>query len=382
MDNSIDSHYGRVIFLTGAPQIGRIEQENTANLVETYLPAFLRFLDRHDQSRDEGVRKEMTISAPTRPMVAKWRSITVIDNLLPLVDKQFRYRSSARPSKVVPVCLSSDESIGLNEIRLVESPSGDSHENSILSHANLQHSQGIACEDDNDLAIDTLCPSNTTAISNFTCSDSEQSVNEDSIVGKLRNEHLCPTALSDLPTAHDVNRLIPQTVTVSLLVVALKVNFRRQVQARRSSQQFDLVEILVGDDTRGAFNISIWLMPLAAPSLALPSTLKIHSTGEALRSILDLVRVGDVLLLRNIALTTWKGLLYGQNLRRRVGNVETKINIIERKQTESCAWSSHLAKRIVDVQKWATFHVGNMRSLDDDAIEKSQTYAHLPPDTQ
>ena len=382
MESIFVSHHERVIFLTGIPQLEESKLESVADSNEQFLPAFVRFLNKCDQSGDDDTRYARTTSATPRPMIANWRSIGAVYNVSPRNGNQLPYHYSAYPSETMRDRPSSDLSSLVDDNVQANTSSGNFHQHSFMWHENLNCSKVINSEGDTDFAADITSPPNTTTNSKVASTDSEYSSNEDSFLDRLELNRLRPTALSDLPTADYVNNIMPQTVTVSLLVVVLQLDARRQIEARRSGRRYDLVELLVGDDTRSVFNINIWLKPFAEPSVGLRTPLTGRGTEESFRSVLNSLKVGNMLLLKNIALATWKGNLYGQNLRKRVGSIETEIEVIERRHAGSYAPTSYLEERIRDVQTWATSHVQIMYSPNGDQTERPRPCTFLPPDTQ
>lgn len=104
--------------------------------------------------------------------------------------------------------------------------------------------------------------------------------------------------LEDVPTAEQVVRLRPQTVTVNLIVAVVSVAAPRTVTTRWGTQ-LSLVELLVGDETKAGFGVTCWL-----------------SRDAVLESQLATLHRRDTVLLRNVALGVFRGKVYGQSLRK------------------------------------------------------------------
>ena len=108
--------------------------------------------------------------------------------------------------------------------------------------------------------------------------------------------------LKDIPNAAHLNSIQPQTMTVNLIVGIISLLPPRAIKTRRGAD-VELVEVLVGDETKSGFGVNFWL-----------------SAGQGLegdmRSVLAGLRVQDVVLMRNVALSSFKGKVYGQSLRR------------------------------------------------------------------
>lgn len=115
--------------------------------------------------------------------------------------------------------------------------------------------------------------------------------------------------LKDLPNAAYLYSIIPQTMTVDLVVGIISISQPRTVKTRRGGREVELVEILVGDDSRAGFGINMWLSPAEEKSNAGPR-------NDHLRNQTLQLRPRDVVLARQIALCSFRGKVYGQSLRR------------------------------------------------------------------
>ncbi|KAJ8611540.1 hypothetical protein MRB53_037947 [Persea americana] len=146
------------------------------------------------------------------------------------------------------------------------------------------------------------------------------------------------THLTAIPTAAALQRLAPQTSTIDIVVGIISIESARAitVRARHSmpEKEVSLVEILVGDDTRAGFKISVWGASADCDSSATSPAVEFRSrhdkecvleypaselTGppRTLQAMLSTLRVADVVLLRNVALTSFRGVVHGQTLARR-----------------------------------------------------------------
>ncbi|RMZ01380.1 hypothetical protein D0864_03482 [Hortaea werneckii] len=162
--------------------------------------------------------------------------------------------------------------------------------------------------------------------------------------------------LRSIPSATHIDSIFPGTMTLNLLCAVISVSPLRTVQLRcrqragitRNPQhpntdsagnyaaanpdERELLEILLGDETRAGFSATFWFLPESdsARRLVVP-----HVTGRRgsasgaggpnvrvanedsrhrRRNLLSL-RTGDVVLIRNLALSVFKGGVYGQSLR-------------------------------------------------------------------
>lgn len=132
-------------------------------------------------------------------------------------------------------------------------------------------------------------------------------------------ERLSAVPISSLPTASQILQMRPQTLTVNLVAALVAKQPTRSVTVHRTGAQVDLLEAFFSDDTRSGFAVSFWL---AAPDAAAKQETR---AGEDLRATLAVLRPGDVLLLRNIALTQYRGATYGQSLGRRYWRTAIRV---------------------------------------------------------
>ncbi|KAL1997597.1 hypothetical protein VTN02DRAFT_1379 [Thermoascus thermophilus] len=65
--------------------------------------------------------------------------------------------------------------------------------------------------------------------------------------------------LQDLPSAGYLRSIVPQTMTVNLIVGIIAVYPPRRVTTRRWKREMDVVELVVGDETRTGFGLTFWL---------------------------------------------------------------------------------------------------------------------------
>lgn len=128
------------------------------------------------------------------------------------------------------------------------------------------------------------------------------------------------TDLKDLPTVPYLQSINPQTMTVNLIVGIISVGEPRQIRSRRGGHALELIELLVGDETDAGFAINIWLP--SVPSVPAPAP----APPSLLRKAVRALRPRDILLVRNLALASFRGVVYGQSLRRDV----TKLDLLYR----------------------------------------------------
>lgn len=182
--------------------------------------------------------------------------------------------------------------------------------------------------------------------------------------------------LKDLPTARYIQSIAPQTMTVNMIVGVLAVHPPRRIVTRQWKTELDLIELVVGDETRAGFGVNFWLKPEKP-------TAKNNEPDRLGRSLASL-RPRDIVLLRTVGLSTFQDRVYGQSLRRGMTTAEL------------------LHRQPVDVTDAVGFYQGRMQEIssqDDPPALKARRVRNwmlrfvtdsvgmshpcgLPPDTQ
>ena len=162
-------------------------------------------------------------------------------------------------------------------------------------------------------------------------------------------------------------------------------------------KEVDLVEMVVGDDTKSNFTISVWLPKEMRVNWKDGSNPNPEGSRSVLRRTLRFVRPRDVVLLQNVALSSFRGKVHGQSLK---GDV-TKMDLLFRKKVDdddlSGIYSASNLRTSKDVQvmkvkrvkEWMSEFVGERNGLDVPVMgrkgRRNKGYAgfgFLPDDTQ
>lgn len=139
------------------------------------------------------------------------------------------------------------------------------------------------------------------------------------------------TNLDQIPGANYLSSIHPQTKTVNLIVGILSIAPSRIVTTGAKygkPKQVELVELLVGDETKTGFSITMWLPREMRVNWKDGAQEKPEGARSILRRSLRAVRTRDVVLIQNVALSFFRGKVHGQSLR---GDV-TKIEPVFRKK--------------------------------------------------
>lgn len=196
------------------------------------------------------------------------------------------------------------------------------------------------------------------------------------------------TALGALPSVAHLRRIYPQTPTPNFMCVLTAPPEDREVFVKKGAYRMRLREIVVADDTRSDFKITFWQRP------------KVDDSPNSLSHVLQRVKPGDILLLRNIALNAFREDVYGQSLNPSIARVQTSIEILMSSggisSRQLAALPGPVVAAFMRVKKWASAHVASdvpglkkrknesQRSNRSDKRSLRSSNAHdrtLPPDT-
>lgn len=142
----------------------------------------------------------------------------------------------------------------------------------------------------------------------------------------------------------------------------------------------DIQDLLVGDETRAGFSVSFWLPPADSQQSRITK-----NESDDLRNSLQSLRPGDVVLVRNVALSVWRGAVYGQSLGRRWARNSTSVHGIE---DDAGAMERALPfggmGKLARVRDWRDDFVGRrpVRQRGNKGKGVTAGDGDLPPDTQ
>jgi hypothetical protein len=354
----------RVIVLTGAPAQNSLSWDEDATLAEPGGD------DR------EWTFEDAKTSEPSSAFSAQWRQVPMMrlqanDNRNTAVSGQPMFLRTPELTSPSRFKLASPLTSGPLASDLMPTTQGldDYYEKSFSFHEDHQNTQ--------------LSRLQSQASSSF-CSTWEAGGDDGSPLS-THTEHvprILPFELSlqlnninDIPSAEYLAKINPQTMTVNMVVAILKLPPPRQVAVGRRwgrEQQVQLVEMLVGDDTRTGFEITVWLPNGKSDD------------NNSLELSMKTVRAHDIVLLQNVALRAYRGRVHGQSLRRNV----TKMHLLyrglrPRSETKAVYFPNDLLEptendsvltKASRVKKWQLNFVGH-----DSAMHK---VGALPPESQ
>ena len=363
----------RVIFLTGSPLPSSLDWSDNA-LSAGILPSFAG-----DRRLLAGGR---SVSQTEHP---QWRSLPFETKHMPSGLTQATYPEPSSPmydQEDETLFVSATELSSISSSGSISNSSQDPSTEDVLSQY-YEHSFAIhegaepQTMEDNSFAN----ASEGSASTSFVGSPDPGHC----LQGQLVKSRLDASVINDLkqvPNAAHLRAILPQTKTVNLVVGIISIAQPRTIKTRRSQQIVELVEATVGDETRAGFAINFWLSPERAYHSNTSS-----STDDLRVQTLDL-RPRDIVLVRNVALGSFRGSVHGQSLRRGV----TTLDLLHRRTVDATDHRGAFKTRDVDnapetevnmnkirkVKDWVTNFVGG-RARSRQGMETSTP---LPLDTQ
>lgn len=191
--------------------------------------------------------------------------------------------------------------------------------------------------------------------------------------------------LDRLPNVAYLQSIQPQTITINVIVGIISISPSRVIKTRHGST-IDIVEVLVGDETKSGFSINFWVASLTAKA----------QEPRSLRETLVGLRPQDIILVRNMALSSYRGRVYGQSLRRDM----TKVDLLYRKRIDRADVGGYFSTKNLNaladvnsqsqagktrrVKDWVlNFVSSGLRSAEiADGTKLLTVQEMMPPDTQ
>lgn len=288
----------KVILLAGAPQ-GRNWREEDLTL-NKLLPIFSYFNDIVDGDPKALSSRPVEGAHLSTSPLPLWRSIALHDEHLPTGWTEGRLR--ARDQLAVDEDVEfRDRDIDLSYLTASETSFGPANEDNDITHF-LE--QSFALHEDGDQS--QLTPAAKTPL---TAALRQAAITQKHPTGPTFPALPNLTALSILPIAATLTRLEPQTVTVDLICGIISAPAARSIVIRRTGRLRELVELIVGDETKAGVIVTFWL-----PETRGPKGVSKTSEDSGLREQILALRPGHVVCMRNIALRSFRGVVQGQSL--------------------------------------------------------------------
>ncbi|KAF1998319.1 hypothetical protein P154DRAFT_262496 [Amniculicola lignicola CBS 123094] len=232
-------------------------------------------------------------------------------------------------------------------------------EHSLILHDSLLSSQiAIDMEVDHTVSSASLLTS-FNSFNSFSTEFSDDVESQGPSIVLQLPDNLAITSLDHLPTANHLRSILPQTPTPTFICVLTSAPERREVLVKKGNYKMHLFEITVADDTQSNFSVTFWFRPANSSA--------IQSAAQAnLRKAVEQVKVGDILLLRNIVLNTYRDGVYGQSLNGSIVRARTTIEVLMSR--DGLVQVHHIVpvaaeEKFVKVKKWAKTHVATEYAL-------------------
>lgn len=196
-----------------------------------------------------------------------------------------------------------------------------------------------------------------------------------------------------IPNADSLHKLQPQTMTVNIIAGIIGNPTARTVKVRRrGNYDMDIIELALGDDTKAGFPFSSWHAPLTS-----------QSAEDALRRTLQSLRPQDIVLIERLALSSFRGQVFGQTLARKpFTNTATSITVLHRAESRCLLvpdrpvlLAPDAAAKLQKVKDWVTSFIGPGNTSRNGVVVTTnhhrartanprldQGEEHLPPDSQ
>ncbi|KAL8958067.1 MAG: hypothetical protein Q9193_004803, partial [Seirophora villosa] len=160
-------------------------------------------------------------------------------------------------------------------------PSQQASSSEILTQY-YEHS--FAAHDTSQILATTSSPPSSSSSAASLPDESAADEDPDRLALLARFSATVTTDLCSMPTAAYLHSITPQTMTVNLLVGIIALPPARTITTRREKNRtVDLIEMIVGDDTRAGFGVNIWLPP--DPSLQQQQQQQQLHLGEQIRHL-------------------------------------------------------------------------------------------------
>lgn len=370
----------RVKLFTGAPEA------KSMNWSQEYLTVPLLPSFAAESVPEEALATSNAYAAP------RWRLLTFDNDIVPP-------RHIQSPIQPRPLTSSAQDSFDGNETSFLDTR----NVSFVTSDASDNNTPALAEGDDmltqfyeHSIAIHEAIPSSQipgAQSSNSTSFVTASSDLSESILDlpdhpSLINTKSLPTItplnpLASIPNAAYLRSIAPQTMTVNLIVGIISLPPARTIQPRRGGRELELIEMIVADETKAGFGINLWL----------PST---ASQTSNLRTMVGMLRPQDVIMARNVALSSFRNNVYGQSLRKDMTKLDLMYrNLVDKRDREGWYSARELAEaagadvqavKVRKVKEWVMQFVGgrtteahrHVRGADKSGVAG----VVLPDDTQ
>ncbi|KAK5113819.1 hypothetical protein LTR62_003203 [Meristemomyces frigidus] len=345
----------RCILLVGAPVSGDLVWDD-ANLSKEFERRVQRYVDGIVLSTT-GLLPDQSSTTSSPP---KWRGVSMRD---PKQDATMLQTNVAPATHFLSFEQKSEDAMSRERLRFLE------HSIAVLDDLQSSQIDGLG---ETTALISTFSFATSVANTSFSTSNEDTDYSSTS-PAKLENSRQVMvgdvTDLRRIPPADHITRIHPQTMTVNLLAAIISVSSPRTINLRKRNAEMDIIELVLGDETRAGFSISFWLTPVNSP----------YKQRDDLRDSLAGLRSGDVVSVQNVALSAFNKSVYGQSLSRRFARNNSCVIVLG--DDGLSVLPASLRAKGERVHRWADEFVGRSRTVWP-KLERKVKEGGLPPDTQ
>lgn len=292
----------KVILLMGAPTTQSLQWDED-QLLDTPIPPF-HSPDSHHQE---------TLPFPEEPV--KWRVLQEQP-----ASEQQNQDTQLGPNRVT-MFLTTEGLEGLSDTAGEDSVLSQFYDHSFAVHETSEVSVPVSFSESPSLQESGSWADSSTMTTSAISSSKQEGTGSSllSVQGKVSD-------LQEIPSAGYLRSIVPQTVTVNLVVGIIRTQPPRRVVTRRWKRELDIVEMVVADETRAGFGVTFWLPP--TPERASGDS---DSNNEGLGRSLAGLRPRDIVLLRMVGLSSFRERVYGQSLRKGI----TQVDLLHRQRVDA-----------------------------------------------
>ncbi|KAI8935488.1 hypothetical protein NX059_008058 [Plenodomus lindquistii] len=322
-----------------------------------------------DQCREFVAQDDLHASTVESTLPLKWRHITNKATRLrtgwsqPYLPGSATEHAEAQVLTSIPNIAEAstflqDESTILDDTMTLNEPSShadDFVQQSFIFHSALLSSQ-ILQEPEAGSFVSPSSFIDTSFTTTTSIHDSPSRVDEHTLLLRVPPQMVI-TSLGSLPTAQRLNAMYPQTPTHNFVCVLTANPVQKEIYIAKGGYNRILWEIFVADETRSGFKVNFWMQP--------PRNSNNHHTHaqDALREVLGTIKIGDILLLRNIALGSYRDTVYGQSLKVAITRARSSLDILMKSNGVEMAHTSDLPTATVAAflraKRWARTHIAS-----------------------
>ncbi|EPE33029.1 hypothetical protein GLAREA_06041 [Glarea lozoyensis ATCC 20868] len=369
----------KTLLFVGAPESKALKWDEE-ELYDTFSEPFNRYIDGSEHTNN--VLLPLTSTSFSGIAIPQWRSLTLErGHLTTGMSQDHGWQPEYRGASFFTVSdinsfveeYTQKTSFGDHQssVESVDQILSQFYEESYARHEEIASSQLRAASDTTNSSVSQA---DTTSFNSIESYNDSQPTHPKDIPksGPL-------SSLQEFPNARYLNAIHPQVFTVNLVVGIISVPSPRSIRTRRG-MNVELIETLVGDDTKSGFGINFWLSS--------------KNDDNGLRASIESLRPQDVVLMRNVALSSFRDKVYGYSLRKGL----TKVYLlhrsrVDRKDHGGCYSTSDLRRatggmdnaqimKAKIVREWVLRFVGGTNSRPSRHQQASSHHETLPPDTQ